>query len=86
MAKSRGSGRSLVANVRAEAVQDPDEIRRLLVEQVTCTVRWRESVARMAGDGVDTFFEVGAGKVLTGLVKRIAAGNDDTGGPKRYDL
>ncbi|MFL5002924.1 MAG: malonyl CoA-acyl carrier protein transacylase, partial [Xanthobacteraceae bacterium] len=44
---------------------------RRLVEQVTGTVRWRESVAFMAGQGVTTFYEIGAGKVLSGLVKRI---------------
>ncbi|MBB5046474.1 [acyl-carrier-protein] S-malonyltransferase [Rhodopseudomonas rhenobacensis] len=64
----------LVANVLASPVTAPDEIRRLLVEQVTGTVRWRESVAYMAGQGVTHFFEIGAGKVLSGLVKRIADG------------
>jgi [acyl-carrier-protein] S-malonyltransferase len=64
----------LVANVVARAVNDPSEIVRRLVEQVTGTVRWRESVAFMAGEGVKTFYEVGAGKVLSGLVKRIADG------------
>lgn len=64
----------LVANVLAAAISDPDEIRRRLVEQVTGTVRWRESVAYMAGAGVDRFVEIGAGKVLSGLVKRIAEG------------
>src|SRR3954464_2939965 len=64
----------LVSNVLASAISDPDEIRRRLVEQVTGTVRWRESVAYMAGQGVTRFFEIGAGKVLTGLVKRIADG------------
>lgn len=64
----------LVANVLARAVTDPAEIVRRLVEQVTGTVRWRESVAFMAGEGVTTFYEVGAGKVLSGLVKRIADG------------
>jgi [acyl-carrier-protein] S-malonyltransferase len=62
----------LVSNVRAAATSDPGEIARGLVEQVTGTVRWRESVAYMAAAGVTTFYEVGAGKVLTGLVKRIA--------------
>ncbi len=61
----------VVANVRAEAVQDPQMIRDLLVEQVTGAVRWRESVAWMAGQGVETLVEIGAGKVLTGLVRRI---------------
>lgn len=64
----------LVSNVLATAVTDPEEIRRRLVEQVTGTVRWRELVAYMAGRGVTRFFEIGAGKVLSGLVKRIAEG------------
>jgi [acyl-carrier-protein] S-malonyltransferase len=64
----------VVANVEAAPLTDPDAIRDALVRQVTGTVRWRESVAFMAGQGVDAFVEVGAGKVLTGLVKRIAAG------------
>ena len=64
----------LVANVLAGPVSDPDEIRRRLVEQVTGTVRWRESVLWMAGAGVTTAFEIGTGKVLTGMVKRIAPG------------
>lgn len=62
----------LVANVRAEAVTDPDEIRALLVEQVTGSVRWRESVAYMAGEGVTETWEIGAGKALSGMVRRIA--------------
>ena len=62
----------LVANVKAEAVSDPEEIRRLLVAQVTGRVRWRESVAWMAAQGVDEFVEVGAGKALSGMVRRIA--------------
>ena len=60
--------------VLASAISDPDEIRRRLIEQVTGTVRWRESVAYMAGQGVTKFFEIGAGKVLSGLIKRIANG------------
>ncbi|MCA1298653.1 ACP S-malonyltransferase [Stappia indica] len=64
----------LVANVLAGPVTDPDEIRKLLVQQVTGTVRWRESVGFMAAEGVDTAFEIGTGKVLTGMVKRIARG------------
>jgi len=62
----------LVANVRAEPVSDPGVIRRLLVEQVTGSVRWRESVAFMAGAGVTEFWEIGAGKALSGMIKRIA--------------
>jgi [acyl-carrier-protein] S-malonyltransferase len=68
----------LVANVEARPVTDPDVIRSCLVRQVTGTVRWRESIAYMAGEGVDSFYEIGAGKVLTGLVKRIAAGSAGT--------
>jgi [acyl-carrier-protein] S-malonyltransferase len=64
----------VVANVLAKPVTDPGEIVRALVAQVTGTVRWRESVAFMAAQGVTTFYEVGAGKVLSGLVKRIADG------------
>ena len=64
----------LVSNVLAAPITDPDEIRRRLIEQVTGTVRWRESVAYMASRGVTRFFEIGAGKVLSGLVKRIAEG------------
>jgi [acyl-carrier-protein] S-malonyltransferase len=64
----------LVSNVLARPVTDPREIARGLVEQVTGTVRWRESIAFMAAAGVDTFYEVGSGKVLSGLVKRIAEG------------
>jgi [acyl-carrier-protein] S-malonyltransferase len=65
---------SVVANVIARPVTDPAEIVRRLVEQVTGTVRWRDSVAFMAAQGVTTFYEVGTGKVLSGLVKRIADG------------
>ncbi len=61
----------LVANVRAEAVSDPNEIRDLLVAQVTGSVRWRESVAWMAAQGVTEAWEIGAGKALSGMVKRI---------------
>jgi [acyl-carrier-protein] S-malonyltransferase len=64
----------VVANVLARPVSEPSEIVRSLVAQVTGTVRWRESVAFMAQAGVKTFYEVGAGKVLSGLVKRIASG------------
>jgi [acyl-carrier-protein] S-malonyltransferase len=63
----------VVANVTAQPVTDPEAIRRLLVEQVTGRVRWRESVQWLASDGgVTRFAEVGAGKVLTGMAKRIA--------------
>jgi [acyl-carrier-protein] S-malonyltransferase len=68
----------LVANVLATAVSDPAEIRKRLVEQVTGTVRWRECVAYMAHEGVESFYEIGSGKVLSGLVKRIAEGATGT--------
>jgi [acyl-carrier-protein] S-malonyltransferase len=61
----------LVANVLAEAVSDPATIRSLLVQQITGSVRWRESVMYMAAQGVTEVFEVGAGKALSGMVKRI---------------
>ena len=61
----------LVANVRAGAVSDPAEIRALLVEQVTGSVRWRESVEQMVADGVTEFWEIGAGKALSGMIRRI---------------
>ena len=62
----------LVANVTAAPTTDADEILSMLVDQVTGRVRWRESVERLAADGVGTLVEVGAGKVLTGLARRIA--------------
>jgi len=62
----------VVANVLAAPVEDPDQIRKLLVAQVTGTVRWRESVLFMASKGVTQVFECGSGKVLAGLLKRIA--------------
>ena len=61
----------LIANVTAEPVEDPETIRELLVEQVTAMVRWRESVVYLKNSDVDTLVELGAGKVLTGLARRI---------------
>lgn len=61
----------VVANVTAAPVSDPDDIRNLLVEQVTSRVRWRECVLAMRDLGVDELCEIGSGKVLTGLVRRI---------------
>jgi len=61
----------LVANVLADITQDPAEIRKLLVAQVTGSVRWRESVGFMAAQGVTDVYEIGAGKALSGMVKRI---------------
>jgi [acyl-carrier-protein] S-malonyltransferase len=62
----------VMANVSAAKATDPNEIRDLLVQQVTATVRWRESVQAMLAMGVDSFVELGTGKVLAGLVRRIA--------------
>mgnify|MGYP003342299289 FL=1 len=62
----------VVANVTAAPVTDPETIRELLVQQVTGSVRWRECVSFMAERGVRQFIECGSGKVLTGLLKRIA--------------
>ena len=61
----------VIANVRAAPVSDPDEITKLLVEQVTGRVRWRETVSWFAANEIETLYEVGAGKVLTGLARRI---------------
>jgi [acyl-carrier-protein] S-malonyltransferase len=61
----------LIANVTASEVSDPDTIRRLLIEQVTGRVRWRESVLYMGEQGVSELVELGAGKILTGMVRRI---------------
>ncbi len=61
----------MIANVVAGPIDDPDEIRRRLVEQVTGMVRWRESMAWLGSAGVSLFIEVGAGKVLSGLARRI---------------
>jgi [acyl-carrier-protein] S-malonyltransferase len=77
----------VVANVSARPLSDPGEIARALVAQVTGTVRWRESVVLMAAAGIGRFYEIGAGKVLGGLVKRIADGVQITsiGTPEEVD-
>jgi [acyl-carrier-protein] S-malonyltransferase len=62
---------ALVTNVTAAPVEDPEVIRGLLVEQVTAMVRWRELVLRMKQEGIETLIELGAGKILSGLVRRI---------------
>ncbi|MES2967495.1 MAG: ACP S-malonyltransferase [Pseudomonadota bacterium] len=64
----------IVVNVRAEAVTEPDRLRALLIAQITGVVRWRESVQWMDGAGVTEFWEIGAGKALSGMIKRIAPG------------
>ncbi|MEQ8194685.1 MAG: ACP S-malonyltransferase [Rhodospirillales bacterium] len=61
----------LIANVTASTVEGPDEIRKLLIEQVTARVRWRESVLKMKEEGIETLVEIGAGKVLSGMTRRI---------------
>jgi [acyl-carrier-protein] S-malonyltransferase len=78
----------LIANVSAAKATDPNDIRDLLVAQVTGTVRWRESVLAMTELGVDSFVELGAGKVLAGLVKRIApdAATMSAGTPGEIEL
>lgn len=68
----RAPSRPIVANVTADAVSQPGDIRQRLIEQVVATVRWRESVDWMARHSVDRVVELGPGKVLTGLVRRIA--------------
>ncbi|WP_152045562.1 ACP S-malonyltransferase [Aureimonas psammosilenae] len=77
----------LVANVTASPISDPAEIRARLVEQVTGQVRWRESVEFMAGAGVGTLVEIGNGKVLSGLAKRIdkSLGSVNIGSPAEID-
>lgn len=65
----------VIANVSAAAVSNPDEIRKLLVEQVTGSVRWRESVINMAASGVTEFWEIGAGKALSGMIRKIDRAN-----------
>ena len=77
----------LIANVRAAPVTDADEIAKLLVEQVTGQVRWRETVEWFAGNGVTTLYELGSGKVLTGLARRIdkTVNGISVGGPADID-
>lgn len=62
----------IVVNVKAQPVSDPEALRRHLVEQVTGAVRWRETIAFMAGEGIGRVYEIGPGKVLSGLARRIS--------------
>jgi [acyl-carrier-protein] S-malonyltransferase len=77
----------VVANVLAQPIDDPEEIKRRLVEQVTGTVRWRECVTYMTANGITDIYEIGAGKVLSGLAKRITASVNATnvGTPAEVD-
>ena len=61
----------IISNVSAKSVSDPEEIKKLLIEQIENKVRWRESVLNMINENIDYFIEIGPGKVLTGLIKRI---------------
>ena len=62
--------KNIISNVTAESENDPDKIKKLLVEQIFSTVRWRESLNYMSKEGVNSFVEIGPGKVLSGMVKR----------------
>ena len=62
---------SIISNVSAKAENDIDKIKELLIKQITSQVRWRESVEYIINNGVNEFIEIGPGKVLSGLVKRI---------------
>ena len=61
----------IVSNVSAQAISDPTEIKKLLVSQVTGSVRWRESIMWMAKNNVDEIWEIGSGKALSGMIRRI---------------
>jgi [acyl-carrier-protein] S-malonyltransferase len=74
------------ANVTARPMQNADEIRNLLFRQLTCPVRWEESILSMVADGAEQFIEIGPGKVLQGLVKRINSGVKTKSIEKLIDL
>ena len=74
------------ANVTARPMSSAGEIRNLLIRQLTSPVRWEESVERMVADGASTFVEIGPGKVLQGLVKRIQNGAKTIGLEKLRDV
>ena len=61
----------LISNVTADEIKSKDDLKKLLIDQIESRVRWRESVINMIKNGVDQFIEIGPGKVLSGLVKRI---------------
>ena len=60
----------IVNNVNAMPENDPEKIKKFLIEQISSTVRWRESIIKMSTEGVENFIEIGPGKALTGMVKR----------------
>ena len=67
----KDSNRKLISNVTAEEISNKDELKKLLIEQIENKVRWRESIMNMINKGVDHFIEIGPGKVLSGMIKRI---------------
>ena len=67
----KDSNRKLISNVTAEEISNKDELKKLLIEQIENKVRWRESIMNMIDRGVDHFIEIGPGKVLSGMIKRI---------------
>ena len=67
----KDANKKLISNVTAEEILNKEEIKRLLIDQIEKRVRWRESVINMINKGVDQFIEIGPGKVLSGLIKRI---------------
>ena len=70
-AKFKDGSNTLISNVTADEINDIDKIKSLLIDQIENRVRWRESIMNMINKGVSHFIEVGPGKVLSGLVKRI---------------
>ena len=62
----------MISNVTTDEISDKDELKKLLIDQIEKTVRWRESINNMINKGVNHFIEIGPGKVLSGLVKRIS--------------
>tara|TARA_B100001057_G_C22242143_1_gene716184 strand:- start:260 stop:574 length:315 start_codon:yes stop_codon:yes gene_type:complete len=69
--KFKDSDKKLISNVTAEEIQNKEELKKLLIEQIENRVRWRESTINMINKGIDHFIEIGPGKVLSGLIKRI---------------
>tara|TARA_A100001011_G_scaffold375690_1_gene437499 strand:- start:740 stop:1054 length:315 start_codon:yes stop_codon:yes gene_type:complete len=69
--KFKDSDKKLISNVTAEEISNKDNLKKLLIEQIENRVRWRESIINMVNKGVDHFIEIGPGKVLSGLIKRI---------------